>query len=175
MYLGVHISDCEYPSRITLPPCHQLCGTPRNSSLITDAKTSELSIHEQNCSFRAALWVLCVEIQKRETTISKQKRVYYIYIYYIIYIYTYLANCLLLREKKKRKPHPNFCHLNFCQALEPLCSSAPAAALPGGGAMRNAKPLSNPNVAPAWNITSTAEFSSRSSYQLTEFFWKLGH
>lgn len=93
----------------------------------------------------------------RETIISKTRK------------------CVLLQiasfsKKKNEKRHPNFCHLNFCQALEPLCSSAPAAALPGGEQCAMLSQCCDPNVAPTWNITSTAEFSSRSSHQLTAFF-----
>lgn len=120
-----------------------------------------LGIHGQTAA-RHAFWVLCFEIQNKGNNNLKNKKM------------CSLAN-FPPSPKKKTKTSPEFLPPEFLPSFGAAVLQRPGCCLARWGAMRNAKPmLSNANVAPTWNITSTAEFSSRSSHQLTAFLVKIG-
>lgn len=101
--------------------------------------------------------------KKRETTISKTRK------------FVVLQICLLL-SKKRTKTSTRISATWISAKRWSRCAPAPRL-LPCRGGGEQCAMLSqccDPNGAPTWNITSTAEFSSRSSHQLTAFFVEIG-
>lgn len=121
-----------------------------------------LGIHGQTAA-RHAFWVLCFEIQKKGNNNLKNKKI------------CCLAN-LPPSLKKRTKTSTRISATWISAKRWSRCAPAPRL-LPCRGGGEQCAMLSqccDPNGAPTWNITSTAEFSSRSSHQLTAFFVEIG-